>query len=105
MVLYKTFRNLNINKKSSLIYTSILEIPIISHVILWGVTYNVISIIFCLIGLNLTLKKNELKRYNLWQGILIFFVFFTKHNIGLYYAVAQVIIELIIEKNGKKLQI
>lgn len=103
VILYKTFRNLNINKKSSLIYTSILEIPIISYVILWGVTYNVIAMIFCLIGLNLTLKKNEIKRYNLWQGLIMFFVIFTKHNIGLYYAVAQIIIELIIEKKWKKI--
>ncbi len=96
IVLYKTFRNLNINKMSSFIYTSILEITIISYVILWGVTYNVIAIIFCLIGLNLNIKKP--KYFNLWQGIIIFLIIFTKHNIGLYYLISQIIIELVVNK-------
>lgn len=103
MLIYNTFKNLNINKKSSLIYTSILEIPIISYVVLWGVTYNVIAIIFCLIGINLNLKRKEIKFYNFWQGIIMFLVFFTKHNIGIYYAISQIIIEIIIEENWKKI--
>lgn len=96
IVLYKTFRNLGINKKSSLIYTSILEIPIISYVTLWGVTYNVIAIIFCLIGLNINIKKP--KYFNLWQGLITFLIIFTKHNIGLYYLISQIIIELVVNK-------
>ncbi len=75
MLIYNTFKNLKISKKSSLIYTSILEIPLISYVTLWGATYNVIAIIFCLIGINLNLKRKELKFYNFLQGIIIFLVF------------------------------
>lgn len=103
ILLYKTFRSLKISKKSSLIYVSILEIPIISYVILWGVTYNVVAIIFCLIGLNLNLNRKELKRYNLWQGLIMLLIIFTKHNIGLYYAISQIMIELIIEQKWKKI--
>lgn len=102
LLIYKTFRNLNINKKSSLIYTSILEIPIISYVTLWGVTYNVVAVIFVLMGINLDLKRKEIKCYNLCQGIVMFLVFFTKHNIGVYYAISQIIIELLIEEKKKK---
>lgn len=103
ILIYNTFKNLKISKKSSLIYTSVLEIPLISYVTLWGVTYNVIAIIFCLIGINLNLKRKELKSYNFLQGIIIFLVFFTKHNIGLYYAISQIIIEIIIEEKWKKI--
>lgn len=102
-ILYKTFKNLNINKLSCLIYTIILEIPIISYVTLWGVTYNIVSVLFCIIGINLNLKKKEIKHYNLSQGIIIFLVLFTKQNIGIYYLFSQIIIELIIEKKWNKI--
>ncbi len=103
ILIYYTFRNLKISKKSSIIYTSILEIPLISYVLLWGVTYNVIAIIFCLIGINLNLKRKEIKLYNIFQGLIIFLIFFTKHNIGIYYAISQIIIEFIIEEKWKKI--
>lgn len=102
-LLYKTFRNLKINKLSSLIYTFILEIQVISHVVLWGATYNIIAIMFCLIGLNLNIKRDKLKRYNFWQGLIIFLVFFTKHNIGLYYIISQIIIEMLVAEKYKKI--
>lgn len=102
-IIYITFRSLEINKKSSLIYAAILEIPTISYVSLWGVTYNIVATLFCLIGLNLNLKKNTIKRYNLCQGLIIFLIIFTKHNIGIYYVIAQILIELIIEKKWKKI--
>lgn len=103
ILIYNTFRNLKISKKSSLIYTSILEIQLISYVTLWGVTYNVIAVVFVLIGINLNLKRKEIKFYNFWQGIILFLVLFTKHNIGIYYAISQIIIELIIEEKWKKI--
>lgn len=102
-LLYKTFRNLNINKKSSLIYTMILEIPTVSYVTLWGVTYNIVAVTFVLIGINLNFKRKKIRNYNLWQGLIILFIIFTKHNIGLYYAIAQVLIELVIEQKCKKI--
>ena len=51
--------------------------------------------IFILIGINLYITK---KSTNLKQGILIFLIFFTKQNTGIFYALSILIYELLNNK-------
>lgn len=102
-IFYKTFRNLNINKKSSLIYSIILYWITLFYITIWELTYNFICLIICLIGVNVNLNREKVKYFNFWQGLIIFLLFFTKQNIGLYYAISQIVIEIITGEKNKKI--
>lgn len=93
--LYKTFRNLNLTQKSSFIYAIVLYCINLYFTADLELTYNFLCLLICLIGLNLNLNKNKIKYFNLWQGLIIFLMFFTKQNIGFFYAISQIIIELL----------
>lgn len=84
----KTSKNLNV---FFIVFTFLLTF----QVIVSGANYNALAIIFSLIGLNLYITK---KSTNIKQGLLIFLIFFTKQNIGVFYAISVLIYELY-EKN------
>ena len=96
--LYRIFRKLNIRKLKSIIYTILLELILISKPTTMGITYNMLAYTICLIGINIALKRDKIKKYFLTQGIIIFLVFMAKQNIGVYYALANILIEVVIYK-------
>ena len=61
-----------------------------------GATYNLLGIMFCLMGTNIAIDRENVKNYFLKQGIIIFLVFMSKQNIGILYAFANVLIETVI---------
>lgn len=96
--LYRIFRKLNIRKLKSIIYTILLELILVSKPITIGITYNMLAYAICLIGINIALKRDKIKKYFLIQGIIIFLVFMAKQNIGVYYALANILIEVLLYK-------
>lgn len=56
-----------------------------------GPNYNLLALIFFMIGMNLYISK---KNSNIAQGIIIFLIFFTKQTIAFFYVLAIVIYEL-----------
>ena len=98
--LYRIFRKLKIRKLKSIIYTILLELILISKPIAMGITYNMLAYAICLVGINIALKRDKIKKYFLIQGIIIFLVFMAKQNIGVYYALANILIEVVIYKKG-----
>lgn len=88
--IYKILRNLKITKELSLIFLSIIFLETFS-LITCGANYNFLAIAFVLIGINEFLKE---KQSNFVQGLLIFLIFFTKQNIGIYYIIAMLIFEI-----------
>lgn len=96
--LYRIFRKLDIRKLKSIIYTILLELILVSKPITMGITYNMLAYAICLVGINIALKRDKIKRYFLIQGITIFLVFMAKQNIGVYYALANILIEVILYK-------
>ena len=92
---YKIFRNLKIKQEQSMLYTIIIEIILSIRTISMGATYNLMAYMFCLIGINNTIKKKETKNYYKKQGIIIFLIFMSKQNIGIYYTLANIVIEII----------
>ena len=81
LAIYKLFKTLNIRKGKSFLYTfSILNIT--RTINFFGANYNNLAILLAIIGIILMLKKKS----NIIQGIIIFLIFMTKQNIGIYYA-------------------
>lgn len=98
VMIYKIFLNLKIQRLYSIIYTLILEIAIVFVVVGKGPTYNILGLLIALIGINFYITKKKTVFHNVIQGIVIFLIIMTKQNIGIYYGLAYVIIELIINR-------
>ena len=96
--IYKIFRSLKTQKIYSIIYTLVLEILIANYVVIWGPTYNILGLLLCLIGINFYINKEKSMCYNVKHGIIIFLIIMSKQNIGIYYSLAYIIIELILNK-------
>lgn len=96
--IYKTFINLKIKRIYSIIYSLLLEIIIVKYVVVWGATYNILALLFCLVGLNIYINRDKTKYFNLIQGIIIFLILMSKQNIGIYYSIAYILTELILNK-------
>lgn len=79
-LIYKIFKKLKLSKLKSGFYTMVLYC-LMFYIIMTGTNYNIVALIFCLIGILLMLEN---KPYWL-QGIIIFLVFMSKQNIGIYY--------------------
>lgn len=95
---YKIMKNLKLSKNLIAAYLSLLFM-LLFQAIAAGANYNTLGCIFILIGINQYITK---KSSNIKQGIIIFLVFFTKQNTGIYYALAVLIYELLINKISKK---
>lgn len=93
-IIYKILKNLKTCKNLNLFYV-ILTFLLIFQVIANSANYNALAIVFSLIGLNLYISR---KSNNLLQGLLIFLIFFTKQNIGIFYALCVLIYELYDQK-------
>ena len=95
------FKKLGIQKWNSLLYT-ILIFAFFEIIIYYGANYNVLALIFTLIGIILKIEKyknnKNIKLYNLYEGVIIFLTVFTKQNIGLYYLISGIFVEILINK-------
>ena len=95
-LLYNTYSllcTLKVNKK--LTFLTIAFMPIfLRNAIVIGANYNVLAIALSILAINLYLKceNKDIKTY-ITQGIFIFLIFMIKQNIGVYYALALVILE------------
>lgn len=70
-------------------------------IILDGASYNVLAMVLVLAGLFNLMKKGTSKKKIIPQGILMFLIFFTKQNIGVYYIISVIAFELILNRNKK----
>ena len=99
-LIYILFKNMKINKKNSFIYTII--ICIITRIaVTVGANYNVLVLVFVILGINLELIESNKKRINVIKGINIFLIFMCKQNIFIYYSVALFIVYIIKIKQNK----
>ncbi len=93
-LVYKIFRKLKIPKEQSFLFLIIL-FCITGTMILIGANYNVLAIVFILLGILSNLKEEKHKYNNLFQGIIIFLVFMTKQTIGILYLIGMIIYNII----------
>ena len=59
-----------------------------------GANYNILAVLFFILGVVIFINKDKIKYYNLIQGLIIFICFFSKQNIGIYYGIAITINEI-----------
>ena len=90
---YLVLRKLNISKKFST-FAILLFVIMLSPFIKVGANYNVLAIAFYIFGIYMYSRKNSIKNIFL-QGIVMFLVFFTKQNIGIYYILAILILNML----------
>lgn len=98
ILIYEVFKNLKVSKHVIVAYL-VLILEFIFQIISAGANYNLLAVLFLLIGLNLYITKRS---SNLKQGILIFLIFFTKQNIGVLYAIIVMAYEFYKNKLSKK---
>lgn len=94
-------KKLGISKKGSLLTVLLLIIMGNYSIILCMANYNVLGLLLYLIGLIFALKPNKDVKYYITQGIIAFLVFFTKQNMGFYYILSMVIVEIVSNSNLK----
>lgn len=70
-------------------------------IILDGASYNILAMVLVLAGMLNLMSAASSKKKIIPQGILMFLVFFTKQNIGVYYIISVIVYELILNRNKK----
>ena len=101
-LIYKILGKLCKNKFSTFIYFCIM-IMITKSIWAWN-TYNKLAIDFVLLGVFLNLIWIEKKeKHNIIQAVIMFLVFFTKQNIGVFYILGICLYQIIKEKNIKNI--
>lgn len=103
-IIYSIFKNLKVEKISSIIYTLIIYM-FVYRTIGAGANYNCLAVTFYLLGILIILKIDLNKWYLPYlQGIMTFIIFFTKQNIGVYYLIASLIMSIMIAFNNRNIK-
>lgn len=68
-------------------------------VILDGASYNILALVLVMAGILELMNRNKITTKSIIkQGILMFLIFFTKQNIGVFYTISVFVYELLINK-------
>lgn len=94
LFMFFILKKLGSSKLHTMLYLS-LWLTIDSNNFACGANYNQLALIMCLLGILWYITHYPKKFYHFGQGILIFLTFFTKQNIGVYYAFGIVLFELL----------
>ena len=101
LLMYFIFQKLHFKQALSILYLSLWFIIDIPNVFC-GANYNELALVFVLIGILIFFAKYRKNSYHLWQGFIIYLVFFTKQTLGIYYAFGIVLFELVTIGLNKK---
>lgn len=96
-ITYLILKKIKINKNISIITILLLIVIKRYEIILVQANYNNLALMLCLIGI----LSNINKRNYIFQSIILFLIFITKQNIGIYYGIGMFIYELLNEGNLK----
>ena len=98
-ITYLILKKIGISKKMSIITILVLIVLKNYEMILVQANYNNLALMLCLIGILLNLNKS--KNNSIIQATILFLVFITKQNIGIYYGIGLFVSELLNENNVK----
>jgi len=103
IMIYILFRKINISKSYSALYT-ICTFLFLKSTICYGANYNILALVITIIGIIVIIEKfvnkKQIKYYNCIQGLITFIILFTKQNIGVYYFIALLLVEIFINKKN-----
>lgn len=102
-LIYVLFKKLKLSKGISLFSTIITFILMIS-IIHTGANYNVMAIVFAICGLIIEISNKKQNTKSILQGIIIFLIFFTKQNIGVYYIIGLIIYHIMENHENKNIK-
>lgn len=100
VVTYLIFKKINISKKISIIIVLIFIIYRKYGMLLVQANYNTMALMLCMVGVLLNINKGKHNKFI--QGIILFLIFSTKQNIGVYYGIGLCAYEIL---NKNKLSI
>lgn len=93
LLCYQILKTLNVNKRLSMLYT-ILIVMFTYGIIGAGANYNILAYIFFQLGVWLILKMKVGTKKDIFQGIILFLVFFSNQKLAAGYFAALVIYAL-----------
>lgn len=102
LIIYNILKELKIRKANALLYTLIMNY-LIYKILDAGANYNILAIMFVLLGIYITLKYNNTKRLTILNGIIIYLIIFTKQNIGVYYLIGTILMRIFKSKRYENL--
>lgn len=102
LIIYNILKQLKIRKRNALLYTLIIHY-IMYTIVHGGANYNVLAILFVLLGIYITLKYNNTKKFTILNGIIIYLIIFTKQNIGVYYLIGTILMRIFKQKGYENL--
>lgn len=95
--IYAIFKELKFSKRKSIIYVFTILLAC-KQTITSSANYNSLAILFFIIGIYLNLKSN--KNWII-HGIIIFLIFMSKQNIGIYYILGMLLKLILVKKVTK----
>lgn len=102
LLILNLLKKLKIPTIRGVIYIFLFIIPFSKILYINGASYNIIAILFWLVGMNLIIKKDKFEVKVLEQSIVSALVFASKQNIGIYYLMALTIFTIYNYKKDKK---
>lgn len=100
LVIYNIFKALKLTKRESFLYSLIIHYCLYT-LITCGANYTIFSMIFVSLGVYISIKYLEEKKFAIINGILIYLAIFTKQNIGIYYTIGTIILQIILKGINK----
>lgn len=100
-LVFMILKELKVSKNINFVMVSFIWL-LVSKILNGGANYNFLAIIFVLFGMLIKFKFSKNKLYDYIQGIVIFLVFLSKQNIGIYYACALFLYEFIYRENFRQ---
>lgn len=105
LIIYNIFKQIKIEKRNALLYTLIIHYCIYLCMT-GGANYNILAITFVLWGIYISLKyHHRTNRFIILNGIILYLTIFTKQNIGVYYLIATILMQLFTQKQDLKMTI
>ena len=96
LTIYNIFKLLKFQKKEAIMYTLLMHMY--TYKLLGAsANYNVLAMMFVLLGIIQTMKYLGQKKFNVINGIIMFLVLFTKQNIGAYYIIGIILAQIILK--------
>lgn len=102
-LIYVLFKRLKLPKRICFLNTIIIFLIII-QTILSGANYNIMAIAFAVCGMIIEISDKKQSIKSILQGIIIFLIFFTKQNIGVYYIIGLIVYHIIDNHEQKNIK-
>ncbi|NLC87762.1 MAG: hypothetical protein GX682_03180 [Clostridiaceae bacterium] len=97
--IYQLMKKMKIRKINSALYTMIISVIMIT--IMPEASYNILAILFSIIGIIHLLSSKNRYIDNMIQGVIYFLIFMTKQNTGVLYILGSILAQILIQKDKK----